>query len=233
VTFSVGPIKEVMSMRDIPSVAGRQASAEIQSQRQSTKAERKTDGRSPAEVIAIAASTGGPRALHQIFSALPVDFRIPILIVQHIASGFGEGLARQLDVGCGLRVRLAGDGETVRPGVVLVAPDDLHMVVDTTRRVRLTQGKPLNGHRPSATVLFESVAHAYGPAAMALILTGMGCDGAKGMQTLREMGATTLAQAEAGCMVPEMPKEAIARGAIARVVPLELMAQTVMALCGA
>lgn len=90
----------------------------------------------------------------------------------------------------GLRVRLAEDSDTVRPGVVFIPPDDHHRVVDAHRRLR--QGEPLRAHRPSATGLFESVAHAYGPVAMALILTGMGEDGAKGMETLREMGAMTL-----------------------------------------
>jgi two-component system chemotaxis response regulator CheB len=182
------------------------------------------------QVIAIGASTGGPAALNQVLSALPADFLIAILVVQHISFGFVEGLAGWLGAACKLQVKVAEQGERIQPGVVYVAPDERHMEV-IYGRIRLHQSDLVNGHRPSATVLFESVAKAYGPAAMGLILTGMGSDGAVGMKALREAGAITIAQDEESCVVFGMPKEAIALGAIQHIVPLEKTAQTMMTLC--
>ena len=182
------------------------------------------------QVIAIGSSTGGPAALHRVLSALPSDFSLPILIVQHISFGFVDGLVGWLDAACKLRVKVAEQRERIRPGCVYIAPDEHHLQVGFGR-IRLSQGEPVKGHRPSATVLFESVAGAYGPAAMALILTGMGADGARGMRTLRDAGATTIAQDEASCVVFGMPKEAIGLGGVLHVVPLEKMARTMVALC--
>ncbi len=182
------------------------------------------------QIVAIGSSTGGPAALHQVLGALPADFSLPILIVQHISLGFVDGLAGWLDAACKLRVKVAEQRERIRPGIVYIAPDDYHLEVGY-RRTRLSQGEPVRGHRPSATALFKSVAKAYGPAAVALILTGMGADGAVGMKALRDAGAVTIAQDEASCVVFGMPKEAIALGAIQHVVPLEKMARTMMALC--
>ena len=182
------------------------------------------------QVIAIGASTGGPAALNQVLSALPADFLIAILVVQHISFGFVEGLAGWLDAACKLSVKVAEHGERIQPGVVYIAPDERHMEVGYGR-IRLRQGDLVNGHRPSATVLFESVAKAYGPAAMGVILTGMGSDGAVGMKALRETGAITIAQNEESCVVFGMPKEAIALGAVRHIVPLEKMGRTMMALC--
>lgn len=192
---------------------------------------RLTGTESRTQVIAIGASTGGPAALYQILGALPGDFDIPILVVQHIAFGFVKGLAGWLDGGCNLRVKVAEAGERIRAGLVFIAPDDHHMVVDGYGRIRLQQTEPVNGHRPSVTVLFESVARVYGSAAVGVILTGMGADGAVGMKALREAGATTIAQDEASCVVFGMPKEAMAMGAVEHVVPLGEISQTITALC--
>jgi two-component system chemotaxis response regulator CheB len=183
------------------------------------------------QVIAIGASTGGPAALHQILSALPANFLMPILVVQHISFGFVEGLAGWLDAVCKLPVKVAGHRERIQPGIIYIAPDMHHMVIDIYGRIRLTQSDSVNGHRPSVTVLFESVAKAYGPTAMGVILTGMGSDGAMGMKTLRDAGAITIAQNEESCVVFGMPKEAIALGAVQHIVPLERAAQTMMTLC--
>jgi len=106
------------------------------------------------------------------------------------------------------------------------------MVADSFGSVRLQQSDPVGGHRPAVTVLFDTVARAYGPAALGLILTGMGSDGAAGMKTLKEAGATTLAQDEQSCVVFGMPKEAIAQGAVQHVLALDKIAQTIMLLCG-
>jgi two-component system chemotaxis response regulator CheB len=182
------------------------------------------------QIIAIGSSTGGPAALHHVLGALPADFPLPILIVQHISFGFVEGLVGWLDAACKLRVKVAEQRERIRSGIVYIAPDGHHLQVGFGR-IRLSQGEPVKGHRPSVTVLFESVAGAYGPAAVALILTGMGADGAEGMKTLRDAGAMTIAQDEASCVVFGMPKEAIGLGAVQHVVPLEKMAHTMMVLC--
>jgi len=182
------------------------------------------------QIVAIGSSTGGPAALHQVLSALPADFSLPILIVQHISFGFVDGLAGWLDAACKLRVKVAEQRERIRPGIVYIAPDEHHLQAGFGR-IRLSQDEPVKGHRPSATVLFKSVAKAYGPAAVALILTGMGADGAVGMKALRDAGAVTIAQDEASCVVFGMPKEAIALRAIQHIVPLEKIAPTMMALC--
>jgi two-component system chemotaxis response regulator CheB len=187
--------------------------------------------RRKTQIIAIGASTGGPAALNQVFSALSANFLIPILVVQHISFGFVEGLAGWLDAACKLPVKVAEHGERIEPGVVYIAPDNQHMVVDAYGRIRLNQNVPANGHRPSVSVLFESVAQAYSSAAMGVILTGMGSDGAMGMKALRDMGAITIAQDEESCVVFGMPKEAIALGAVQHIAPLKKVAQMIMALC--
>jgi two-component system chemotaxis response regulator CheB len=118
----------------------------------------------------------------------------------------------------------------VQPGTVYIAPDDQHMQVDRLNRIALNPAPPIGGHRPAVTTLFQSVAQSYGPAAMAAILTGMGADGAIGMKTLGEVGAITIAQDEASCIVFGMPKEAIALGCIQHIVPLDRIAQTLQSL---
>jgi len=182
------------------------------------------------EIVAIGASTGGPAALHQILSQLPADFPAPIVIVQHISFGFVEGLASWLDDACPLHVKVAQQGERLHAGNVYLAPDNHHMLVDRFNQISLAATEPVGGHRPAVTVLFQSVAQAYGAAALAVILTGMGADGAVGMQALRHAGAMTLAQDQASCVVFGMPKEAIALGAIQQIVPLGQIAQTLQQL---
>jgi len=127
-------------------------------------------------------------------------------------------------------VKVAEHGERIQPGIIYIAPDGYHLEAGYGR-IKLSTSEPVNGHRPSVTVLMESVARSYGPAALGVILTGMGADGAVGMKALRDAGATTIAQDEASCVVFGMPKEAIALGAIGHVVSLDQMAQTMSRLC--
>lgn len=183
------------------------------------------------EIVAIGASTGGPAALHRVIGSLPADFPVPILVVQHISFGFVDGLASWLDKDCELRVQVAGPRDRVEAGVAYIAPDDQHMGISSYGRIRLSQKDPVDGHRPSATFLFSSVAQSYGPSAAAAILTGMGRDGAKGMEALHNRGAVTIAQDEASCVVFGMPKEAIALGAIDRKVSLDQIGPTLASLC--
>jgi two-component system chemotaxis response regulator CheB len=178
------------------------------------------------EIVAIGSSTGGPAALHTILSALPGEFPAPIVIVQHISFGFVEGLASWLNDACKLRVKVGRQGEKIQAGTVYIAPDDNHALIDRLGRVGLSPSEPVGGHRPSVTSLFQSVAQSYGRAAMAVILTGMGADGAIGVKALSEAGAITIAQDEASCVVFGMPKEAIALGGVQHIVPLDKIAQT-------
>lgn len=183
------------------------------------------------KLLAIGSSTGGPAALYKILGQLPADLSIPVVIVQHISFGFVDGLAGWLNGGSQLQVKVAEHGERLQPGTVLIAPDDRHLLVDPFGRVRLQEGEAIDGHCPSVTTLFDSVAQSYGALAMGVILTGMGRDGADGLKAMREKGAVTIAQDEASCVVFGMPKEAIALGAAVHVLPLDHIASTVTAVC--
>ncbi|HEX8537052.1 MAG TPA: chemotaxis protein CheB, partial [Cystobacter sp.] len=132
------------------------------------------------EVVVIAASTGGPAALHRILSELPPHFPLPILVVQHIALGFGLGMATWLDSVCKLEVKVAEDGEPLRPGVVYIAPDDRHLGIRPDKRAEVSNAAPVGGFRPSGTWLFRSASRVYGSAIAAAVLTGMGQDGLDG-----------------------------------------------------
>lgn len=180
------------------------------------------------EAVAMAASTGGPAALRRILMDLPRNFPTPILVVQHIARDFTAGFTEWLAGSCALPVRLGTDGEELRPGVVYVAPDDHHMGVSANRRLRLSDGKPMGGFRPSATYLFESAAAVYGARLAGVVLTGMGTDGADGLEAAHRAGACIIAQDEASSVVFGMAGEAVRRGAVDMVVPLEEIATRLM-----
>jgi two-component system chemotaxis response regulator CheB len=166
----------------------------------------------PLEVVAIGASTGGPQALQEILTQLPATFATPVLVVQHIAPTFAENLVDWLRPQCALPIALARqDVDLSRPGIH-VAPTGRHLVVQRNA-LALTHDPPLSGHRPSATVLFRSLAAAYGPRAVGVLLTGMGDDGAAGLQELKKAGGITIAQDEASSVVFGMPAVAIALGA--------------------
>ncbi|MGH7805695.1 MAG: chemotaxis-specific protein-glutamate methyltransferase CheB, partial [Candidatus Binatia bacterium] len=147
-------------------------------------------------LIAIAASTGGPAALQTVLAALPRDLPVPILVVQHIASGFTAGLATWLTHATGRPVKLAEHGESLVPATVYVAPEDHHLGATAERTVALSADPPIGGFRPAATYLFRSVAAAYGRAVTAVILTGMGRDGVDGLRAVRQAGGRVLAQDE-------------------------------------
>lgn len=175
----------------------------------------------PARVIAIAASTGGPAALERILKDLPGDFPIPILVVQHIATGFTAGLADWLNSGSRLRVKVAEHAETLRPHTVFIAPDDRQLGVGPDGRLLVTDEPAVNGLRPSGTHLFQSVARAYGPAAVGVILTGMGKDGVDGLRAVKARGGYVIAQDEGSSVVYGMPGEAVAAGVVDAAVPIE------------
>ena len=170
-----------------------------------------------AELVALGASTGGPGAIVDVLRALPAS-RVPILVVLHINEPFGSAFAEWLDGQTHHRVAFARDGDPLHAGVFM-APPDRHLVI-TGGRMRLTRDAERYSCRPSVDVLFESLAHERADAIAACLLTGMGRDGAAGLRALRGAGAFTIAQDEASCVVFGMPREAIALGAAARVLPL-------------
>jgi two-component system chemotaxis response regulator CheB len=177
-----------------------------------------------SRVVVLATSTGGPAALHRLLSALPADFPVPLLAVQHITAGFITGLADWLNKSSELRVKVAEDGEPLVPGTVYFAPDDRHLGISPQGAVALACTPPVGGFRPSGTSLFEAAARVYGAAAVAVILTGMGDDGVAGLRAVRRAGGRILAQDEQSSVVFGMPAAAAAEGLADQVLPLEEIA---------
>ena len=173
-------------------------------------------------ILAIGASTGGPKAVMGILRSLPPRFGGAVFVVQHIASGFARGFAQWLDHESSIKVRLAVDGEPYAAGTALVAPNDCHMTLDRGKIV-LTPGEPVNCCRPSIDVLFDSLAREEGSRVVGVLLTGMGKDGARGMGSIRSQGGLTIAQDEQSCAVFGMPRAAIALNAVDEVLPLALI----------
>jgi two-component system, chemotaxis family, protein-glutamate methylesterase/glutaminase len=183
-------------------------------------------GAAPNSVIAVGASTGGTEALRVFLAALPEDCP-PVVIVQHMPEVFTRAFADRLNQECRIAVREAQDGDRLRTGHALIAPGNRHMLVNRSGEelvVQITDGPLVSRHRPSVDVLFRSVAISVGSKAIGVIMTGMGDDGAQGLCEMKEAGATTIAQDESSCIVFGMPREAIARGAVNVVVPLQEIA---------
>lgn len=187
----------------------------------------------PIEIIAIGISTGGPNALREVFAHIDADLPQPVLVVQHMPPGFTEEFATSLDRICPLEVKEAADGDIVKPGRVLIAPGDRHIFVEKRPLgvvARLSDGPPVNGHRPSADVLFESVARVYGNRSMGVIMTGMGRDGARELGSIYIEGGITLGQDEGSSVVYGMPKVAFEMGYVGQQVGLADMAATISRL---
>jgi two-component system, chemotaxis family, protein-glutamate methylesterase/glutaminase len=175
-------------------------------------------------LIAIGASTGGPVALQKILSRLNKDLPVPVLIVQHIASGFTKGFVEWLSGYSGIPLKLASDGEYLKAGVGYIAPDGYHMGVQNGMRIILSSTPPENGLRPSVDYLFRTVANISGSNSIGVLLTGMGKDGAIEMKNMKERGAITIAQDSETSVVFGMPAEAIKLGAVDNVLPVEKIA---------
>jgi two-component system chemotaxis response regulator CheB len=181
-------------------------------------------------VVLIGASTGGVEALRTVLPRLPADMP-PLVVVQHIPPYFSRVMAEHLDRIAAVEVREAVDGDVLRPGLCLIAPGDFHVLLKRQGgqyRLKLSQTPPVNHCRPSVDVLFRSAAEQAGAQAVGVLLTGMGADGARGMQLLRAAGARTIAQSEDSCVVFGMPQAAIATGAVERIVPLTRIAEAVL-----
>ena len=184
-------------------------------------------------ILAIGASTGGTMAIEHVLRGLPADGP-GIVIVQHMPPHFTKAFADRLNGICPMEVREARDGDAVLPGVALVAPGDLHMLLrrDGARYVvNVKEGPRVHHQRPAVDVLFHSVARSAGRNAVGAILTGMGADGARGLLAMRDGGAWTIAQDEATCTVFGMPAEAIKLGAADEVLPLGSIAGSLIRAC--
>ncbi len=173
------------------------------------------------KVVAIAVSTGGPQALEELLPRLPAEFPAGIVIVQHIATGFSKELAEWLDEKSDLKVKEAALGDRITPGLVLIAPGGRHLSIEPDGLIRLATEPRGLANVPSADVTLESAAGVYGRAAMGIIMTGMGRDGAQGMAKIRKAGGRTIAQNEESSVVYGMNKTAIENGSIDRIVPLK------------
>jgi two-component system chemotaxis response regulator CheB len=178
----------------------------------------------PRRVIAIGISTGGPNALQFVLPQISADFPSTILVVQHMPEGFTEMFAKRLDECCALEVHEARSGDLLLAGRVLICPGNRHMMVRRMPRgdmVVLSDGPPVNGHRPSADVLFHSVAQEFGLTAVGILMTGMGDDGAEGLGAIKAASGMTIAQSEDTCVVSGMPRAAILKGYASKIVPLD------------
>lgn len=178
----------------------------------------------PIQAIVMGSSTGGPPVLQQIFSNLPDDFSIPIVVVQHIMPAFLPGLIEWLSATSKLPTRIALDRERILPGTILFAPGDTHVLLSPGSVVRLEASAPVQGQRPSATRLFQSAATTFGSDAVGVILTGMGEDGVDGLVQMSQRGAHIIAQDQASSVVFGMPKAAIERGVVDEVLPSDQIA---------
>lgn len=180
-------------------------------------------------IVAIAASTGGPQALAAVLSKFPINLPYAVLVVQHIAKGFSEGLVEWLSNACVIKIKLAENNEIIKPAIVYIAPNDTHMKIGEGGRIRLTDEPPDGSFKPSANALFYSAASAYKRKTIGVILTGMGRDGVLGIKAIKDSGGCTIAQDEKSCIIFGMPKEAIALGVIDKVLSIEKIADEVMA----
>ncbi len=189
----------------------------------------------PRRIIAIGISTGGPNALQFVLSQIPANFQSTIIVVQHMPEGFTEMFAKRLDECCALEVQEARSGDLLLAGRVLICPGNRHIMVRRMPRgdmAVLSDGPPVNGHRPSADVLFHSVSQEFGLTAVGVLMTGMGDDGAEGLGAIKAAGGMTVAQSEDTCVVSGMPRAAIIKGYANKIIPLDGVAAFLMSNYG-
>ena len=183
------------------------------------------------QVVAIGASTGGPMALQIILSRLPADLPVPVLIVQHIATGFVKGFLGWLSATSGIKLKIAEDGESILAGIGYIAPNNFQMGVSLGSKIILSNQPPENRSKPSASYLFRSVAQTFGSNALGVLLTGMGKDGAVELKDMKDKGALTIVQNEESSVVFGMPGEALRIGAADHALSPERIAE-IMAQAG-
>lgn len=214
------------------------SAVDLLSRKQTPPAARKEDEalqeRGPIEVVAIAASTGGPPALQAVLTALPSELSAGIVIAQHMPAGFTRSFAERLNKISSLVVSEATDGDRVDPGTVLIAPGGYHLLIKRDQRgltTELAPRDPSDRYVPSADRMMVSVAEACGPAALGVVLTGMGSDGVEGVIAIKNKQGQCLAESKESAVIFGMPQEAIRTGAVDRVLPLIKMADEIVARC--
>lgn len=223
-------VRAVRLMADVPVVRRWGAKSERHLSTSPRAVVNQTNRWERVQVVGIAASTGGPGALARVLGPLPASFPLPILVVQHVTRGFTSGLADWLNGETALQVELAGHGETPRGGSILLAPDDYHIQINAQGVIELCKEPPYKGLRPSANYLFHALARSYGPRALGIVMTGMGDDGAEGIEALYQAGGLTIAQDKDSCVVYGMPHEAVIRNAIDQVLSLDQIAAVLESL---
>ncbi|MBY0421210.1 MAG: chemotaxis response regulator protein-glutamate methylesterase, partial [Parvularculaceae bacterium] len=221
---------------ELPRIVKEAARARVRGRAEAIVSERgPANFRSDGRVVAIGSSTGGVEALLAVLSSFPENCP-PTVITQHMPAGFTTSFAARLNAQCKPEVAEARDGAPLEPGKVYLAPGGAtHLEVVGTSRFacRLRGGDTVSGHRPSVDVLFDSVSRSCGAAAVGVILTGMGRDGAKGLLAMREAGAETFGQDEASCVVYGMPRAAFEIGAVQRQAPIGRIAHALLSACNA
>ncbi len=180
------------------------------------------------KVVAIAVSTGGPKALSEVIPLLPENLPAGVVVVQHMAKGFIQGLADWLQSMSKIKIRVAKEGDIITKGEALFAPDTCHMIIDKDGKIQFEDSPPVGGVKPAADIVLPSIAKYYGQRTIGVIMTGMGDDGARGMECIKREGGKTIAQNEETCAVFGMPKVAIERGVIDEVIPLDKIAETII-----
>jgi two-component system chemotaxis response regulator CheB len=187
---------------------------------------------SSSAIVAVGISTGGPKALQEILPTLPADFSVPILVVQHMPQGFTTPFAQRLNTLCAASVHEAAHGDVVRPGIIYIAPGGCHMTVERSRNpittICLSDKPERQLHVPSVDIMMQSVAAAYGPFAMGVIMTGMGADGAQGMSAIHREGGFTLGQDEESCAVYGMSRVCAEMKILDRIVPLSRITHEIL-----
>jgi len=184
------------------------------------------------KAVCIAASTGGPKALSKVMAMFPENYKLPILIVQHMPSGFTRAFAERLNGSSKVHVKEAEDGDMITGGTAYVAPGGYHMIVDDKRRISLNQEPSMHGVRPCADKLFISASENMGGKLVGVVLTGMGRDGTMGLLAIKERGGICIAEDESTCTIFGMPKSAIEKGVVHIVAPLENIVGQVMSITG-
>lgn len=193
--------------------------------------QRAKKGRYQGKVLVIGSSTGGPKALAELIPELPADLPVPVLIVQHMPSGFTKAFAERLDQSAEVRVKEAEAGDRLTPGTVYLAPGDQHMVVTSAGRIALNRDPAVWGVRPSVDVTMNSVAKHYGGNTIGVILTGMGSDGSKGTAQIKEKGGAVAVEHESTCAIYGMPRCVVEKGNADAVLPLPEMADEIVRMC--
>lgn len=184
-------------------------------------------GRGAEKLVVIGTSTGGPQALQNVITRLPGNLPCGVVIVQHMPAGFTKALADRLNTISEIAVKEAEDGDSIRPGQVYIAPGNYHLRIRNGTQIVLGQDPPVGNHRPAVNVMFSSVA-SLGRKLVAVIMTGMGCDGCEGMREIKEAGGYSIAQDEPTCVVYGMPKAVVDAGLADEIKPVQNIAQAIV-----